>query len=393
MATAALPSCSLCGFMAHFLGNHIAETHGLSLREYVAQFPNAAIASPGAVDAFAASLKGVRRKAAPAARDLTVTLAGLPVPVWAGVKGEDCLPLPPAYRWASKGKLRKDITEAVISVMKGRHTYVWGMPGTGKDAFIHGLSQQARRPAILLSIVPGRDIGPWFYTRAVGPQGTSWEFGAGWRAVTEGYTAKDGTKYPYIVLVTDLDRADEAQVEWLRLLMDGISGRIIGPDGKTVPVFPGTTFVATANTAGGGDERGRMVSARPLDASILDRFDRKYHFHYMEWEDEVEIVREKFPLLCERVPEVFGQMGNATAAIRDAVEKETLYAEFSHRGVCSVLGHAEDVIAVTGKAGAGLLKRAFRAWLDGLPDEATRLEARRLIDPHLKGGSFEEESV
>ena len=31
--------------------------------------------------------------------------------------------------------------------------------------------------------------------------------------------------------------------------------------------------------------------------------------------------------------------------------------------------------------------------LDGLPDEATRLEARRLIDPHLKGGSFEEESV
>ena len=113
----------------------------------------------------------------------------------------------------------------------------------------------------------------------------------------------------------------------------------------------------------------------------------------MEWDDVVEIVRAKFPLLCEKVPEMFGQMGKATAAVRDAVEKETLYAEFSHRGVCSVLGHAEDVLSVTGKAQDGLLKRAFRAWLDGLPDEATCLEARRLIDPHLKGGGFEEESV
>lgn len=393
MSTASLPTCAVCGFAAHFLGNHIAEAHGMTLREYAAAYPGAATASVDAVASLDATTKGVRRKAAPAANALTVAIAGLPVPVWAGVKADACLPLPPAYKWASKGKLRKDITEAVISVMKGRHTYVWGMPGTGKDAFVHGLSQQARRPALILSIVPGRDIGPWFYTRSVGPQGTSWEYGAGWRAVTEGYTAADGTKHPYIVLVTDLDRADESQVEWLRLLMDGISGRIIGPDGKTVPVFPGTTFVATANTAGGGDERGRMVSARPMDASILDRFQRRFQFHYMEWADEEEIVRAKFPLLCERAPEVFGQMGNATAAIRDAVEKETLYAEFSHRGVCSVLGHAEDVLSITGKADAGLLKRAFRAWLDGLPDEATRLEARRLIDPHLKGGSFEEESV
>ena len=386
------PACRLCGERAHFLGNHIGEVHGMTLAAYDAAYPGAPTASDEAVAAYEASLKGVRRRAAPAARDLTVTLAGVPVPVWAGVKGTDCLPLPPAYKWASKGHLKKDITEAVISVLRGRHTYIWGMPGTGKDAFVHGISQQARRPALILSIVPGRDIGPWFYARSVTKEGTGWEYGTGWKAVTEGYTAPDGTKHPYIVLVTDLDRADEAQVEWLRLLMDGIAGRIIGPDGKTVPVFPGTTFVATANTAGGGDERGRMVSARPMDASILDRFPREFRFHYLEWADEEEIVRAKFPLLCEKAPEVFGQMGNATAAIRDAVEKETLYAEFSHRGVCAVLGHAEDVLSVTGKAQDGLLKRAFRAWLDGLPDESTRLEARRLIDPHLKGGSFDDEA-
>jgi MoxR-like ATPase len=267
------------------------------------------------------------------------------------------------------------------------------MPGTGKDAFVHGISHLARRPAMILSIVPGRDIGPWFYTRSVSKEGTGWEYGAGWDAITKGYVDDSGVRRPYIVLITDLDRADEAQVEWLRLLMDGIAGRIIGPDGKAVPVLKGTTFVATANTAGGGDERGRMVSARPMDASILDRFQRRFQFHYMDWADEEPIVLAKFPILVAKAPEVFAQIGKCTAAIRDAVAKETLYAEFSHRGVCAVLGHAEDIITVTGKCPDGLLKRAFRAWIDGLSDENTRLEAKRLIDPHLKGGSLDDDSA
>jgi len=390
----ALASCPLCAFSAHFIGEHVLEAHGLTEAQFTAAHPSAKLMSDELEVQFARDMKRVKRKSAPSPRSLTTELAGLDIPVFAGVSESDVLPLPPAYKWASKGKLRKDITEALISVMRGRHTYVWGLPGTGKDAFVHGISHLARRPAMILSIVPGRDIGPWFYTRSVTKEGTSWDFGAGWKAVTEGYTSPvTGEKFPYIVLVTDLDRADEAQVEWLRLLMDGIQGRIIGPDGKSVSVFPGTTFVATANTAGGGDERGRMVSARPMDASILDRFQRKFQFHYMDWADELEIVQAKFPLLAERCPDIFAQMGKATEAIRDAVEKETLYAEFSHRGVCNVLGHAEDVLSITGKAQDGLLKRAFRTWMDGLPDEATRLEARRLIDPHLKGGSFEDVSL
>lgn len=384
------PACALCGHRAHELASHVMEAHGMTVAEYNARFPSAPTVSEAVIlrmDDFKAS-KG--RRPAPALTDLVVPMAGIDVPVWASVEESAVLPLPPAYAWPTKGALRKDVHEAVISVLSGRHTYIWGMPGTGKDAFVHGISHLARRPAMILSIVPGRDIGPWFYTRSVSTTGTGWEYGAGWRAVTEGYIGPDGVRRPYIVLITDLDRADEAQVEWLRLLMDGISGRIIGPDGRTVPVLKGTTFVATANTAGGGDERGRMVSARPMDASILDRFQRRFQFHYMDWADEEPIVRTKFPSLVAKCPEVFAQIGNCTAAIRDAVAKETLYAEFSHRGVCAVLGHAEDIITVTGKCPDGLLKRAFRAWIDGLSDENTRLEAKRLIDPHLKGGSLDD---
>jgi len=386
------PACSLCGVRAHALASHLMEAHGMTVGEYNAACPTAPTASEAVVLRMDDYKVGKSRRPAPALADLAVPMAGVNVPVWGHVREDACLPLPPAYAWPMKGALRKDVHEAVIAVLSGRHTYIWGMPGTGKDAFVHGISHLARRPAMILSIVPGRDIGPWFYTRSVSKEGTGWEYGAGWDAITKGYVDDSGVRRPYIVLITDLDRADEAQVEWLRLLMDGIAGRIIGPDGKAVPVLKGTTFVATANTAGGGDERGRMVSARPMDASILDRFQRRFQFHYMDWADEEPIVLAKFPILVAKAPEVFAQIGNCTAAIRDAVAKETLYAEFSHRGVCAVLGHAEDIITVTGKCPDGLLKRAFRAWIDGLSDENTRLEAKRLIDPHLKGGSLDDDS-
>ena len=32
---------------------------------------------------------------------------------------------------------------------------------------------------------------------------------------------------------------------------------------------------------------------------------------------------------------------------------------------------------------------AARAFLDGMPDEETRTAAKRLIDPHLKGGAMD----
>ena len=108
----------------------------------------------------------------------------------------------------------------------------------------------------------------------------------------------------------------------------------------------------------------------------------------MDWRDEEVIVRSKFPVLVERAEWVFPAMGKATKALREAIKADELYAEFSHRGLCSILEHAEDLLICSGqrKVPNALLKRAARAWLDGLADEDTRKEARKLMDPHIKGG-------
>jgi hypothetical protein len=382
-----LPSCRLCGHTDYFLGDHLVEAHGLSLDAYLKAYPGSPTVSQEALDMLEkGKKKGVRREGPPADSALSISLRGFVVPINPDVAESACLPLPPHYRLPEHGDLAIDIVEALISIIRGRHTYIFGLPGSGKDALLHAFSYLTRRPTLIRQVDPNVDIESWLYTREFDEKGTTWKEQELLVALRDGYLTSTGRRIPYTILITDFDRANKAQAEFLRMILDSISGRVRGPAGKIYTVFPGTQIVVTANTAGGGDSRGRMVSANVIDGSILDRFERVFQFHWMEWADEGPIVNAKFPMLAQRCPGIFKQVGKATASLRDAIHKETLYAEFSHRGVCKWLGHAEDIVAMTGKVPKDLPRRAARAFLDGMPDDETRLQAQRLIDPHIKGG-------
>lgn len=382
-----------CGHVERdWLADHLVEAHGLSVKQYLAKHPGADTASKRLMDRANKARSNVRREHPPAPSTLTVKMAGMEFAVNAGVPAESCLPLPAHYRLPRKGDLAKDVVNSLVALKRRRSQYVWGMPGTGKDALFHAWSSWTRTPALIRSVVPGTDIEAWFFSRSFNEQGTYWEEGDVLIALRDGFKTTQGKRIPYLLLVSDLDRADRSQAEYLRLLTDSIQGRISGPMGRIDNVFPGTTIVATANTAGSGDPRGRMVSANPIDAALLDRFNRKFEFHYMDWRDEEPIVRAKHPVLVERAPWVFENMGKATKVLRDAIQGGDIYGEFSHRGLCSVLEHAEDLLICNGSKSVpkNLLKRASRAWLDGLGDPDTRKAADHLMDPYLKGGMLNE---
>lgn len=390
-------ACGICGFKSHSLLSHVRDEHGLSAADY-----SAAHGATMAPSLLAKVGEGVRRKAAPASTDLSSTMLGISVPVDAAVPADRCLPLPSGYRFPTRGKAKKVFHRALMALARGRNAFIWGMPGTGKDALVHAFSALTRKPVAMVTFRPGTDLAPWFYTRSIDESGTGWEFGHLWDAIVNGVEARDGERRPALVLLSDVDRADSAQAEWFRILTDSISGRILGPDGKMVPIFPGTQFVCTANSCGTGDVRGRMASANPMDASILDRLGRKIKAEYMDWQDESLILRDKFSLVAEKAPWVFegpvgldgtatdGELGLATMALRKAIEEGEIYAEFTHRGLCEVLSEAEDLLHFTGRdAPKNLLKQAFCAWLDGMDDDS-RLVAKRLIDPHIGGGAFDD---
>jgi MoxR-like ATPase len=382
--------CALCGHDDYFLGDHLLEEHDLTVEQYQEAHPDAPVVATTVWDAYLTQAGNRRRRLPPALEGLTVDLAGVPFALNPDVPESACLPLPANYKIPEHGALKRDIRHAAIGLARNRSFYIWGMPGSGKDAFFHAFSNLARRPGKIFQIKPGIDIEAWFFTRAFDKDGTSWEEGDFLKAARDGYVTETGERVPYLLLITDFDRADRAQAEALRLVMDSTMGRISGPTGEVYTVLPGTVIAATANTAGGGDTRGRMISSNPLDASLMDRFNIKLEFHWMDWKDEGEICQAKYPLLVEKCSYVFGQIGAATVKLREAIHAEELHWEFSHRAVCNWLTHAEDIIyGLGGKVPPNLLKRAARVVLDGAPDEETREGAKKIMDPHITGGALD----
>lgn len=385
-----LAKCRLCGTSHHWLGDHLAECHDLTVEAYLALHPGAETCSEELATSYESTSK--RRRKAAEASGLAIDFAGVSFPVDMSVPALACLPMPTHYAVPANGPLARDVQDVVVAIKRCRSVWVWGAPGTGKDAVFSALCAMTRRPSLLFTVVQGADITSWKFTRSFDAQGTKWEEGVLLKALRDGYLTSDGRRVPYLIVLSDFDRATRQQAEELRQILDSIQGRISGPTGEIYEVLPGTTIVATANSSGAGDTTGRCISANPIDASILDRFERKVRFHSMDPKDEEPVVRAKFPLLAGKMPEAIKTMMRATHAVREAAEKEEVYCEWSHRTVCAWAGAAEDILEILpGKVTlSALLKRAARVVLDGLPDADTRESVKRIMDPHIKGGMVNE---
>jgi len=377
--------CNLCNYTGHSLLEHLPSIHNISTEDYLKQY----VGAPTISRAFYDRLILLKKERPQIKQPKAIFQIGrIPFEVHTEVPPEVCLPLPEHYRFPQFGKLKKDIQHAAVSLSSGRSIYISGISGSGKDAFIHALSFYTRRPSIAFQIQPGADISHWLFARAFNNEGTYWEEGKLLQCLRDGYTTSSGKRVPYLVLISDLDRADKSQVESLRLILDSIQKRVKGPGGVTYPVLEGTQIVSTANTTGGGDNRGHYISANPLDSSIISRFEAGFEFHWLNWKDEEVIIKSKFPHLAEKKPECFSTMKTIVETLRTAIQKEELFCDFSHRDLCSWLQHAEDLLLKLPAVPKLLLKKSQRAWTDRLPDPETKLEALRIIDALIDGGSI-----
>ena len=388
-ATAAKIKCEIDGAEVHYIPSYLAEKFGMPVEEYLAKFPNAPLESDAVSARYAESVKGTRRAHPPTPEDLTIDLAGFTMTVNHDVPEEACLPLPAHYRLPKHGRLAQDIKRAARYFVAGRSFWEWGPPGSGKDAFPSALCALTRTPSQIFPINPDVDIMAWFFDKTFEHGRTEWLFGDLFKALVHGYESPiSGRRIPMAIVLSDFDRAGRAQAEAIRLVADSIQGRVKGPRGETYPVLPGTRIIITANTMGGGDATGKCVSANVLDSSIINRIERKVLFHQMDWKDEEPIIRAKYPLFAERCGQLLKQVGDATAVLRQNVEDQNLYGEFSHRDLCTWIGDCEDILRYCKMMPADLLTQGFRSYADGLPDAENTMLALGLVDPYLKGGAL-----
>lgn len=295
------------------------------------------------------------------------------------VPPEACLPRPAHYRLPQYGEAASDLFHALTAFQFGRSMAISGLPGSGKDAFFHYLSSITRTPALEFQMRPGVDIQRWLFEKTFNTEGVSYERGRLLKALTEGYKTSEGRVVPYMILISDFDRADISQAEVLRMLTDSIQARVESPLGFH-RVLEGTRMCFTLNSMGAGDERGRCTSSNPIDASILDRIERKIQFHWMDWVDEVQVLKSNFPEIEQYINLI--TLEKIVSKIRHAILKDNLQAEFSHRAMKSVVGHTIDISKVLKANGPSMvsLQKGFRVWMDGLQDSYTRSRAEGLVE-------------
>lgn len=384
-----LPTCQICGHQAHWLGTHLMAEHSLTIEEYLAQYEGAATASEEAVAKFNARRKA--RALPPALDTLTVDFAGTEFPVNYKVPLSVCAPEVPFYTPPKYGDQAENV-EDVFLHLEGDDSpiYVHGAAGTGKDACFQAWSYLTRTPCLMVQINPDVDVSKFLFSHEIGKEGTYYKEGKLLKALRDGYVTDDGTRVPYLVILTDVDRMTEEQGEHLRMIIDSVSGRIATPDGGVEKVLKGTRIVATANSAGNGSTGGRYASSRVVDASIMSRFTFKFEYCTLDWRDEKPILVDRFPILARHGGDsLWGQVEKSVKAIRNAIKSDAIRMEFGHRELVawmkSTAIYARKSLKKGGSFDTECLKKGFKTVLRSVEGQA-RKDLERLVNAHIEGG-------
>lgn len=383
--------CAICGHQdPHDLIGHIVQTHGISVEKYAERFPEDLYESPMMKSIWDEYTKDVDRTPV-LGGTYSTTFHGFEVEINLDVPVESCANLPPFYVFPQKAEANKQALRIVRYLVEGRSVWIYGVPGIGKDAIVHYLSASIRKPFRFFSIQPEAKIQDWFWSLGFKDGESTWIEGALLKALRDGYRDATGKVHPYLILLSDLDRATPAQIERLRTLLDTDEKRVPLPSGEYASILPGTTIVATANTMGEGDETGRIVSARRVDSSILNRFECKVQMVSPEWSDLLRIMRRSHENEITQLESygLLGSLQNATTALQKACEDGTLYGEFSLRDLRNVLNEFRSLcacmkITTSSPSPTKILFESFDVYLDGLGTKTSRDAARQLIAPHFE---------
>lgn len=358
-----------------YIGQHIDKEHKgeWTTKRYKEEFPEAKTFTNYTKKVLENETSGIVRKAAVLSNDYMVM--GIPFTANEGVPETACLKAPKAYRWPTRGKLAQAMKEIALLLKGDSNIWVWGPPGSGKDAFFQAFSQFTNTPALSIQVNQDTNLQSWFYQRGFNSSGeTVYNEGMILRACRDGYTTEKGEVIPYMIVLSDFDRADPRKMENFRSLLESNCRRVPGPQGKFFDVLPGTKFCFTANSSGGGDEHGRCVTSNVVDSSLLDRL-AVVRTSPMDWEDEKAILEERCPEFFEwaksQTSDPLDFVKSKVKAIRDLIMGEEVNIEFTTR---TVISWVEQVarIAKFDPTGNLMVRGARTAFLDKASDTTTR---------------------
>lgn len=245
-------------------------------------------------------------------------LFGIPVKeVYDVIETRDplCIPGDPDYIFPEKQ------TQSLLLGLRrerNNHVYLFGPSGTGKTALIVNVADQLNWPICRVN-------GDSFLTRAnlVGKQG-----------VKDGQTVFEhgplplALKHGWILLIDEYDTLNPIAANILKPMLEKYP-RLVIPEnnGEVVWGHPDFRAVATANTAGRGDDTGLFVNTHTQSLADLRRFSIFIEMEFPSQEEELRILMKRFEKELDQ--EDAKQFCQAAAKMRDAYRSGKLDRTFS----------------------------------------------------------------
>ena len=116
-----------------------------------------------------------------------------------------------------------------------------------------------------------------------------------------------------VFILNEIDAANPAVLILLNTLFDK-QPLLISETNELVTPAPTFRFVATANTAGGGDDTGRFTGTNQLNQAFMDRF-TILKAEYPAPDDEKALLAAKFPSLPEPVRDGMVDIANKVRGV------------------------------------------------------------------------------
>lgn len=318
-------------------------------------------------EARKAFLAGVKRTA------MSDTLFGVPVTPSKHVYAQaDLRPLDKSFVLPLEAETQRYFRRVAKAFAKAEPTIIYGERGTCKDALAGFLSNLYNVPALAITLGESSDLQSMLFKQAISPtEGTYYQYGALWRALTEGHP---DTGEPMLIVLSDGDRMSPHDLNLFRSVLDTTAGQINGPTGEIVPIKAGTRILMTANSIGNGADG---YGANAIDISMLDRFSRKIKSVAFSASEKAEACIKR----CGAPQEWHQPLTQCLSAITRAVTQEEIENDLSMRGVNAWLRSAIQEVELGNTETA--LFEGFRDVAEGEEsEEAEKLFA--LVTPHLK---------
>jgi MoxR-like ATPase len=266
---------------------------------------------------------------------------------------------------------------AALCILKTkRHLYIQGESSTGKDSLVEQIASVFRIPFKAFSFKEGINANAWVTRTELknidGKVQSVVSEGELAKAV-RGFKSSTGEVFPYIILLSDFDRARPADLEILRnALQIGNAAYLIDPvKGSMIPVLEGTVFVATGNSGIDGDPSGMMIYHQ-IDASIMNRF-LKVRAELPSEEFEKRIIQSEYPTLQNDDATLVVQCLNA---IRSGIKTFNFPLEFGLRDASNWTRVALDLVELElAKSFKEGLKHAFNVVVSGAFKDPSNAEA------------------